>query len=147
MQKRLALLAAIALAVGAGAPAPAQAKSDRSRVAQRALKQSVRVEVQVGGKVARAASGVVIASDKGGSYVLTNAHVVQREGLAGAPLFVVVIERPRLHRVAARIVHEGKMPDQDLAILSIEEQLPPVPLATEEDVNVGDDVVVIGAPY
>ncbi len=95
MHKRLALLAAAALAVGLFAPAPADAKSDRSRVAKRALKQSVRVEVQAGGKLARAASGVVIASSKGVSYVLTNAHVVQREGLAAAPHFVVVIERPR----------------------------------------------------
>jgi S1-C subfamily serine protease len=147
LYKRLALLAAAALAVGLLAPAPANAKSDRSRVAKRALKQSVRVEVQAGGKLARAASGVVIASSKGVSYVLTNAHVVQREGLAAAPHFVVVIERPRLHRVEARVIQEGKMPDEDLAILAIDEQLPPVPLAAEDDVNVGDDVVVIGAPY
>src|SRR5258708_28582380 len=107
LHKRLALLAAAALAVGLFAPAPADAKSDRSRVAKRALKQSVRVEVQAGGKLARAASGVVIASSKGVSYVLTNAHVVQREGLAAAPHFVVVIERPRLPRVEARGIQEG----------------------------------------
>ncbi|HMC33141.1 MAG TPA: hypothetical protein VKH65_01980, partial [Myxococcales bacterium] len=86
------LLAALA-AVALGIPAAAQARSEKSRVVQKALRQSVRVEVQIAGKVVRAASGVVVASDEGRSYVLTNQHVVQREGLRGSANFVVVIER------------------------------------------------------
>jgi len=139
----LAALAAASLCV----PSVAQARSDKSRVVQNALRQSVRVEVQVAGKLVRAASGVVVASEEGRSYVLTNQHVVQREGLHGSATFLVVIERPKLHRVEARLLAEGEVPDEDLALLTIAEQLPPVALATEDDVQVGDDVVVIGAPY
>jgi serine protease Do len=139
----LALLAAFSICL----PAVAQARSDKSRVVQKALRQSVRVEVQVAGKVVRAASGVVVATDEDGSYVLTNQHVIQREGLRGSANFVVVIERPKFHRLEARILAEGEVPDEDLALLGVSEQLTPVSLAGEDDVQVGDDVVVVGAPY
>jgi len=76
-------------------------------VVQKALRQSVRVEVQVAGKLVRAASGVVVAAEDGHSYVLTNQHVVQREGLRGSATFLVVIERPKLHRLEAKLVSEG----------------------------------------
>ena len=140
------LLAALA-AFSVSLPAAAQARSEKSRVVQKALRQSVRVEVQVAGKVVRAASGVVVSADDEGSYVLTNQHVVQREGLRGAASFLVVIERPKLHRVEAHLVAEGEVPDEDLALLRVAEQLAPVSLAGEDDVQVGDDVVVVGAPY
>jgi len=127
---------------------PALAKSERSKVVQKALRESVRVEVLVRGKVERTASGVVVAVDGDVSYVLTNQHVVQREGLSGGATFQVVVERPKLHRLRARIVHEGKVPDEDLALLAVEgEALSVVPVASEEQVDVGDDVVVVGAPY
>ncbi|HET7785723.1 MAG TPA: serine protease [Myxococcales bacterium] len=127
---------------------PALARSDRGRVVQKALRESVRIEVLVHGKVERAASGVVIGREGDTSYVLTNQHVVQREGLSGGASFQVVVERPRLHRVPARIVHEGKVPDEDLAILAVEgEALAVAPVASEDQVDVGDDVVVVGAPY
>ncbi|HET9753923.1 MAG TPA: serine protease [Myxococcales bacterium] len=137
--------AAVALALVA---LPAWARSDRSKVVQKALRESVRVEVLVRGKVERAASGVVVAVEGDTSYVLTNQHVVQREGLSGGASFQVVVERPKLHRVRARIVHEGKVPDEDLALLAVEgEALAAAPVASEDQVDVGDDVVVVGAPY
>ena len=127
---------------------PALAKSEKSRVVQKALRQSVRVEVLVKGKVERAASGVVVATEGDTSYVLTNQHVVQRDGLSGNASFQVVIERPRLHRLQARVIAEGKVPDEDLALLAVYgETLSPAQLAAEEHVDVGDDVVVVGAPY
>ena len=145
MRLRIALVAVSLSILGA---LRAEAKSDRSRVVQRALRQSVRVEVIVGGKTVRAASGVVVATEGHTSYVLTNAHVVQREGLSGATTFNVVVERPKLHRLRAHVVSEGKVPDEDLALLAVEgEGLPAVAIAAEADVDVGDDVVVIGAPY
>jgi hypothetical protein len=126
----------------------ADAKSDKSQVAQKALRQSVRVEVMVRGEVQRAASGVVVAVEGRTSYVLTNQHVVQREGLTGNASFQVVIERPKLHRLKARVISEGRVPDDDLALLAVEgEALLPAPLATEAQVDVGDDVIVVGAPY
>lgn len=138
------ILLAAALLLGS----PAFAKSDKSKVVHRALKESVRVEVLVKGQVERAASGVVVAVEGSTSYVLTNEHVVQRDGLRGAASFQVVVERPKLHRLAAHVVAEGKVPDEDLALLAVEgEALMPVSIASEDQVDVGDDVVVIGAPY
>jgi S1-C subfamily serine protease len=140
-----ALVTAVAVAVFASA---AQAKSDKSRVVQRALRESVRIEVVVRGKVERTASGVVVATDGRTSYVLTNQHVVQREGLRGTASFQVVVERPKLHRVPARVIAEGRVPDEDLALVAVEgEALLPAAIADEHQVDVGDDVVVVGAPY
>ena len=120
---------------------PALARSEKGKVVQKALRQSVRVEVLVKGKVERAASGVVVATEGDTSYVLTNQHVVQREGLRGNASFQIVVERPRLHRLPARVIHEGKVPDEDLALLAVEgEPLPAAALAAEDQVDVGDDV-------
>src|SRR5258708_37263963 len=91
----IAALAVIAL----GIPA-AQAKSDKSKVVQRALRQSVRIEVLVRGKVERAASGVVIGSEGRTSYLLTNQHAFTREGLRCPAPFQVLVERTELHRSA-----------------------------------------------
>ena len=143
---RIRLLAFFALTASA-LGLPAHARSEKSRVVQKALRQSVRVEVTVSGKVVRTASGVVVANDAGQSWVLTNEHVVAREGLRGTASFQVVVERPKLHRIPARVVAEGQVPEEDLALLEIEEELPPVPIAAETEVQVGDDVVVVGAPY
>lgn len=127
---------------------PAMARTDKGRVVQKALRQSVRVEVTVKDKLERAASGVVVAVEGQTSYVLTNEHVVQREGLSGSASFHVVVERPKLHRLRAHVVYEGKVPDEDLALIAVEgEALTPVPIAAEDQVDVGDDVVVVGAPY
>ena len=136
------------LMLPAGSMAAQSQKTEKSKVVQKALRQSVRVEVMVSGKVARAASGVVIATESHTSYVLTNQHVIQREGLSGNASFQVVVERPKLHRLRARVIAEGRVPDEDLALLAIEgEVLPAAPIASETQVDVGDDVVVIGAPY
>jgi S1-C subfamily serine protease len=156
----LAALALVSFAVPArAAPAPGSSraatippgptfKTAKSRIVQRALRQSVRVEVMVNGKVARAASGVVVANDGDTSYILTNEHVVSREGLAGTASFVVVVERPQLHRMPARVTFEGHVPEEDLALLAVEgEKLAAVEIAAGDQVDVGDDVVVVGAPY
>lgn len=140
---RYTLAAALALVAF-----PALAKTEKSRVIKKALRESLRVEVLVKGKVERAASRVVVAAEGDTSYVLTNEHVVQREGLSGSASFQIVMERPKLHRLKARVVAEGKAPDEDLALLAMDgEALPPVPLAAEDEVEVGDDVVMVGAPY
>lgn len=137
----LLALAALAFAV------PAQAKSEKSKVVKAALLQSVRVEVKVDGKVVSAASGVVVASEAGKSYVLTNAHVVAPAQSGQPAELSVIVERPRLTRMKAQLFRVGSVPDEDLALLSLEKKLPAVALAGEEDVTVGDDIVVIGAPY
>ena len=125
--------AAISLALLA---LPAFAKSEKSRVVQKALRHSVRVEVLVRGKVERAASGVVVANEGDTSYVLTNEHVVQREGLSGNASFQVVVERPKLRRLQARVIAEGKVPDEDLALLAVYgEALSPAQIVAEDHVD------------
>src|SRR5207302_5228089 len=99
------------------------------------------------GKVARAATGVVVANDAGSSFILTNEHVVSRDGLKGTPSYTIVVERPALRRIPARVRFEGEVPAEDLAILEIGESLPAVSIGQPLDAQVGDDVVVIGAPY
>ena len=141
-------LRSVAAALALSFALPSFAKSEKSRVVQRALRHSVRVEVLVRERVERAASGVVVATEGDTSYVLTNQHVVQREGLSGNASFQVVVERPKLRRLRARVIAEGKVPDEDLALLAVYgEALSPAQIAAEENVDVGDDVVVIGAPY
>jgi S1-C subfamily serine protease len=143
LKKRNLLVAALGVIFLAG---PSFARSDKSKLVQKALRQSVRVEVIAKGELERAASGVVVATQGNTSYVLTNQHVVQREGLSGTATFQIVVERPQLHRLKARVVAEGRVPDNDLALLAVEgEALPAVPVG--EQVDVGDDVVVVGAPY
>src|SRR5229473_5906806 len=52
----------------------------------------------------------------------------------------------RWHPFVAALA-EGKVPEEDLALVAIEEALPAAPIAGEDQVDVGDDVVVVGAPY
>lgn len=133
--------------LAAWAPGAGLAKSDRSRVAQKALVQSVRVEVSAGGKVIAVASGVVVAADETSSWVLTNAHVVAPAAQGQAGKLAVLVERPRAARFSARLVATGKVPEEDLALLALDAKLPVAPIADETEVDVGADVVVIGAPY
>jgi S1-C subfamily serine protease len=143
LSRLLAAFAALALC----APLPALAKSEKSRVVQKALLQSVRIEVTVSGKVARAATGVVVANEPGRSFVLTNEHVISRDGLKGTPTFTIIVERPALRRVPARVRFEGEVPAEDLAVLEVADLLPAVSVGQPADAQVGDDIVVVGAPY
>src|SRR5207237_2333777 len=113
LSRLLAAFATLALL----APLPARAKSEKSRVVQKALVESVRVEVTVAGKVARAATGVVVANDAGSSFILTNEHVISRAGLKGTPSYTVIVERPALRRLPARVRFEADHPAEDLAVL------------------------------
>src|SRR5438309_6583707 len=117
---------------------PAPAKSEKSVVVKKALAQSVRIEVQAGRKVAATASGVVVGSAEGTSFILTNAHVVAPALDDGGKL-VVIVERPRLLRLPARLVANGSVPDEDLALLAVERSLPAAALAGNDEVTMGDD--------
>jgi serine protease Do len=82
-------------------------------------------------------SGVVLAGD---GYVVTNAHVV---GPAGPELWVHLGggEAVRARRV-------GTDPQSDLALLRVESgDLASLPLAADEELNVGQLVVAIGNPF
>jgi putative serine protease PepD len=79
-------------------------------------------------------SGVIISED---GLVLTNAHVVD-----GAPRVDLTLHDGRTE--TATLV--GSLPDNDIALLRIDEPvgLVPAELGSSADLQVGDDVVVIG---
>lgn len=147
--------AALALAVlFLSVPALAQART-RAEVARRVLPSSVRIQVLVGGEVRRSATGVIVRAEgapgakAARSVVLTNAHVVDPAGLEDVRYRLIVEKKGRVERqMPARLVALGKVPEMDLALVEVDEQLAQaVPLASEASVDVGDEVVVVGAPY
>lgn len=135
----------------ASVPAVAFARSPRSEVVARALPESVKVKLDVDGEPVRVASGVVIAS-RGGerptSWVLTNAHVVELAGLTGVARFHVSTEGARALDLPAAVVAQGRVPDVDLAVLEVTgAALTPAEFAEDADTTLGDDVLVVAAPY
>jgi putative serine protease PepD len=86
-------------------------------------------------------SGVILTSD---GYILTNAHVVSVAGTtANVELSVRTNEREVF---PAQII--GTDPTNDLAVIKIETTKPLIPMvfADSSKINVGDQVVAIGAP-
>ena len=86
-------------------------------------------------------SGVILTSD---GYILTNAHVVSVGGsTANVELSVRTNEREVF---PARVI--GTDPTNDLAVIKIETTRPlkPMVFADSSKINVGDQVVAIGAP-
>jgi len=134
---------------GSSTPAPLT----RQQVVGRVLRSSVRVHVSIGPTLARTASGVVVGQSAPGapveSLVVTNAHVVEAQGLSGAPRFEVLVDGPR-GAVAhpATLVAQGTVPGVDLALLRVSGvRLTPAVLADNTEVALGSDVLVVGAPY
>ena len=86
-------------------------------------------------------SGVVLTSD---GYILTNAHVVT---VGGSVINVDLSVRTNLGEVfPAKVI--GTDPTNDLAVIKIETTKPLTPMmfADSSKINVGDQVVAIGAP-
>ena len=49
--------------------------------------------------------------------------------------------------VVAKVVARGRVPDVDLAVVEVPGELPITPLAPDGELELGDDLVVIGAPF
>ncbi len=86
-------------------------------------------------------SGVVLSSD---GYVLTNTHVVTLDGASADGDIEVTTYDGRLY--TGQIV--GVDPIVDLAVIKLDDAsgLTPIEFADSGDLNVGDQVVAIGAP-
>jgi S1-C subfamily serine protease len=100
----------------------------------------------------RSASGVVVGTEstpKGAySYVLTNAHVIDPKGLTKPRLQVLVEQHGEPVDYQAEPVALGHVPDMDLALVKVRGvRLEPAVLADEDELEVGEDVVVVAAPY
>ncbi|MGH2951361.1 MAG: S1C family serine protease, partial [Solirubrobacterales bacterium] len=96
-------------------------------------------------------SGFVISEE---GEIVTNAHVVtdaDQAGGGGGPINEareVYVQFPDLNQVEAEIV--GVDPFADVALLRVDPEgldLQPLPLGSEDDVEVGDGVAAIGSPF
>jgi S1-C subfamily serine protease len=136
-------------------PAPSLATAPqptRREIIRAVISHSVRVKVLDGKKAQKLGSGVVIASSgkdaAAESWVVTNAHVVKDEGYAHENVQVLIDQGAEVKVLPAQVVAHGKVPELDLALLRVKGiALPPAPLAAEEDLELGDSIVVAAAPY
>jgi serine protease Do len=124
----------------------------RGQVIKDVLPSNVRIAVSVGGQPARSATGVVFAtrSNEDGpvSWVLTNAHVVGDDAPQETGIEVLVDERAKTTRFPATVVTKGQVPDMDLAVLEVRGlRAQPAQLADDADIELGDDIIVVGAPF
>jgi serine protease Do len=125
-------------------PAP---RNSRAVTVQKVFPSAVRIQLSSGGEVVRSASGIAFAQDGGRSYVLTNAHVVEPARTWKSPVEVRVLPARGGEPLAAIVKARGRVPDADIAVLEVTGELPVTPLAADEGLELGDDLVVIGAPF
>lgn len=125
----------------------------RKEQVRRILPHNVRLAIHEDGKARRTASGVVIGKEKTPegklvSYVLTNAHAVEMGDLKQPRLVVIVDDRADSTEYSAQVVATGAVPDMDLALVKVA-GLPrePARLAADEELELGDDVVVAASPF
>jgi serine protease Do len=140
----------LALALALLAPAAAladRASNPRAETVRRVFPSAVRVEITAAGEQVRAASGVAFARDGGRSYVLTNAHVVEPGTAWRSPVVIRVLASGAPDGVEAKVVARGRVPETDLAVLEVKAELAVTPLAADGPLELGDDLVVIGAPF
>ncbi|HEX9241136.1 MAG TPA: serine protease [Anaeromyxobacter sp.] len=129
-----------------GGAVSVQSPGVRATAVQKVFPSAVRIQVLAAGELVRSASGIAFAHRGGRTYVLTNAHVVERSRSWRAPVEVKAIPGAG-PTVAAKVLATGRMPDVDLAVLELPGELPITTLAADEGLELGDDLVVIGAPF
>ncbi len=128
------------------------ARPSRKTVVRQILPHNVRLVTTEGGKVRRTASGVVIGTERTpegvSTYVITNAHAVDLGGLKAPTLTITQEKRGDVSEYPAEVVAAGKVPDMDLALLRVAGvALTPAELASDEELEVGEDVVVAASPF
>ncbi|HKD39907.1 MAG TPA: serine protease, partial [Myxococcaceae bacterium] len=138
--------------VGAASGAARPEGGDRKSVLRRILPQNVRLFVFEGDQPRRSASGVVIGSeatsDGAFSYVLTSAHAVAQETPEEQRMVVYVDRDGDSFDYSARPVVVGKVPELDLALIRVRGvSLAAAELAQDCELEAGEDVVVVAAPY
>jgi putative serine protease PepD len=84
-------------------------------------------------------SGVAFkAADGGGTYILTNNHVIENAA-------VIVVKAPTGGKWTGKLV--GRDPDTDIAVVKIAGDLPVIKLADSNKLVVGQIAVAIGSPF
>jgi S1-C subfamily serine protease len=126
--------------------APGRATNPRAATVQKVFPSAVRIQIAAGGEVVRSASGIAFARQGERTYVLTNAHVVEAARGWKQPVEVRVLPTKGQPAVG-KVVAAGRMPDVDLAVVEVTGALPVTALAPDDSLQLGDDLVVIGAPF
>jgi S1-C subfamily serine protease len=126
--------------------APARAGNPRAETVHKVFPSAVRIQILGNGETLRSASGITFAEEGGRSYVLTNAHVVEPAKSWPEKVEVRVLPSSGEAPIAAVVLARGRVPDLDIAVLEVPTRLPATPLS-EEALELGDDLVVIGAPF
>jgi S1-C subfamily serine protease len=129
------------------AASPSRTSNPRATTVQKVFPSAVRVQIVAGGEVVRSASGIGFARDGGRTYVLTNAHVVEPGRGWKSPVEVKLLPTGGASPLAAKVVATGKVPETDLAVLEVGAELPVTALGADDALELGDDLVVIGAPF
>jgi serine protease Do len=125
---------------------PGRAGNARASTVQKVFPSAVRIQLAAQGEVVRSASGIAFARQGGRTYVLTNAHVVETSKDWKQPIEVRVLPSAG-PAVTGKVLAAGRMPDVDLAVVEVAGDLPVTPLAPDDALELGDDLVVIGAPF
>jgi S1-C subfamily serine protease len=143
-----AVLGAAALAAVVPHPTVAQGGNPRSATVQKVFPSAVRLQISAGGDVVRSASGVAFARDTDRTYVLTNAHVVEPARGWKDPVELRVLVSGRKEPLPGRVVARGHVPETDIAVVEVRgADVPVTPIAADDALELGDDLVVIGAPF
>jgi len=149
----LASAAAAVLAAGAlFAVAPrmgvAQAGNPRATTVQKVFPSALRLQITAGGVVVRSASAVAFARRGASTYLLTNAHVVEPSARWKGAVEVRVLTLGAKEHLIGTVVACGKAPDLDLAVIEVRAaDVSVTALASDDALELGDDLVVIGAPF
>ncbi len=134
-------------------PSPSVAeRPTRKQMVRRILPSNVRFLVTEGEKSRRTASGVVIGTERTAegvaSYVITNAHAVEVGDLKDPRMVVIQERRAEVTEYGVEVVAKGKVPEMDLALLRVPGvELAVAELAEDEELELGEDVVVAACPY
>jgi S1-C subfamily serine protease len=124
----------------------------RKLLLRKIMPQNVRVFVYDGKEALRSASGVVIGSEStpagAFSYVVTNAHVADPTGIEHPRVVIYVDRQAESFDYPAEPIALGKVPELDLAVLKIRGvSLAPAQLAEDSELEPGESVMVVAAPY
>jgi S1-C subfamily serine protease len=126
----------------------AQGRNPRSSTVQKVFPSAVRLQIASGDEVVRSASGVAFARQGDRTYILTNAHVVEPDAAWKGPVQLRALVSGRSEPLPARVLARGSVPDMDVAVVEVQaSNVNVTPLASDDALELGGDLVVIGAPF
>jgi serine protease Do len=138
-------LALVALVVAAGGCASASRAPDRSDLIRRILPSIVQLRSERVGGIHRAASGVVVATDRGSrrAWIVTVRHFVTPFAQQK-----ISVQRPGQDTARPAIIRSVSAEDFDLDLAIVEvENLDVTPVRLKETSTLGDEVVIVAFPW